>query len=98
MPILREKRVFMMGIEWLTLYSGSLLSIHVIKATEAMGLIADTDDFKTFRDEYISNAKDARLLQDFKGKCIDKHLSEFPQKKIIRPLIDSIERARRKYL
>ncbi len=98
MPILREKRVFIMGIEWLTLYSGSLLSIHIIKATEAMGLIADTDDFKTFRDEYITNAKDARVLQDFKAKCIDKHLSEFPQKKIIRPLIDSIERARRKYL
>jgi hypothetical protein len=87
----------MLGAEWLTLYAQSLLSMHNVKIIEALAYIADTEDFKTYRDEYISSVKDARLLQDVKLKVVDKMLSDFPQKRLIRPLQDAIDRSRRKY-
>ena len=96
MPLIREKRILMLSIHFLNLYHKDLLTVHILKASEALSLLVDTDDFKTYRDVYIADVHDAKSLLIFKTSCLDKIL-DFQSKKLIRPLLDSIDRAKRKY-
>lgn len=93
--MLRERRVFMQATRFLLLYHHLILSPHLHKAIEALALFTETDDFKTFREEYIRDRNDASILVDFKKQCLERVLQHHENKRVIRPLVDCIDRSKR---
>lgn len=97
MPILRDKRTFVLAAQFIVTYHMSILSPHIIKAIESLSLIADTDDYKTYPNQYIRDVNDARIMLALRQTCIDKYLPSVSDKRVVRPLIDSIDRSKRLY-
>ena len=97
MPYIRENRIFMKIVHLLNLYHKELISMHVLKGAEALALIAETDDFKTNREQFIVTIKDAEALYCLKVNCLSSFQANFDHRKAIRPLVDAIDKAKRLY-
>jgi hypothetical protein len=95
MPLLREKNIFMLGIKVLNRCAYGLLKVHRLKAAESLALLAGTEDFLTYRSQYINNVQDVQALIHFKETCLIDFLNDFETKKILRPLLDCIDRSKR---
>lgn len=97
MPYLRDRNVFMKAAQMLNLYHKEMFSLHVLKGVEALSLMVETDDFKTNKDLYISGKSDAEALINFKLTCLTPLLSNFDNRKLMRPLIEVIDKSKRQY-
>jgi hypothetical protein len=97
MGILRSRRAFMNGIRVLEKYHTFLSTVIVLKISEALSLIADTEDFSSIFEEYVSGRDDADLMVSLKTKCLSSFSSDFEARRLIRPLSDAIDKANRKY-
>ena len=98
MPVIRSRKVFMKAAKFLGLYFPSLPSSVFIKAVETLSLIADSEDFGTYRDRHVdlSTSEDLDVLLHLKENCLST-LPGLEYKSLLRPLIDAIEKAKRSY-
>eukprot|EP01035_Chromulina_nebulosa_P020131 gene20131-26138_t len=64
MPLIREKRILINSVIFLNLYFSDIPQANLMKATESLSLIVDTDDFKTFKEQYINGPSDARVMEE----------------------------------
>lgn len=96
-PIIRERRIFLTAIQVITLFNTSILTIHRLKACEAISLIAQTEDFVTNPTKYYdtSNAKEINALLDFREQVLPGLMTDFDSRKTLRPLADVIDRIKR---
>lgn len=95
MPLVRQKRTFMLGCEFLSKFGHNLTKAINVKIAESLALLADTEDFQTYREEYIDlNSTDPDILIDL-SSLLDEFLSDFETKRRIRPLIDAINKTKR---
>lgn len=103
MPLIRERRLFMMGVQALCNYctivgndGTRLLLAHKLKAGEALAALCDTEDFSTYKDQHYSNS-DVEVLVELKEICLDELAKDYENKKKLRPLIGVIDAAKRRY-
>jgi hypothetical protein len=99
MPVIRERRVFMLGVEALCNYcedkgGEQLMQVHKIKAAQALSLLVETDDFCTYKDQHY-NSSDIDTLVRLKDDCLTSISKDYEVKRSIRPLIDCIDKAKR---
>lgn len=102
MPAIRESGLLLTAIQFLLRIHPYLLDqgvdINVLFTTlEALSLLVDTEDFETYKKEYIKDEADAVILIRFKEIVLQPYLSDMAKKKLIRSLIDCIDRAKRQY-
>jgi hypothetical protein len=95
MPLIRERGIFMLSARVLNMCSAALLQSHRLKVAEALSLMADTEDFGTYRTIYIPSKMDVEVLIQLKDNCLAELTKDFDHKRLLRPLIDCIERAKR---
>lgn len=95
MPIIRERKLFMLAVTLLNTIQDGVLSSHRIVAYETLSLLVGTEDFDTFRAEYIGSTADVELLIAFKVSCLDEFKRDPEKRRFVRPLCDCIDRAMR---
>lgn len=100
MPLVRERRLFMLGVHVLTHLCSikgekQLQKPHRLKAAEALALLCQTEDFGTYRAQHYSNGVDVEKMSELKDLGLADLMTNFDDKKVIRPLVDAIEKAKR---
>lgn len=100
MPLVRERRLFMLGVHVLTHLCSikgekQLQKSHRLKAAEALALLCQTEDFGTYRAQHYSNGVDVEKMSELKDLGLADLMTNFDDKKVIRPLVDAIEKAKR---
>lgn len=88
----------MLGMRFLALYGSSpcLLSPHRLKCLEALALIADTEDFATYPSEYYcTTMDDVDVMLTVQEKVLSEFQNDMEKRKLVRPLVDCIGRAKR---
>ena len=70
MPIIREKKIFILSIKLLQKVYSHLDDIHILSCCHSISMLTDTDDFDTYRNQYVSDVTDAELLCNFKDTCM----------------------------
>ena len=99
MPVVRARGVFLLAVSTLESTHKLLPQEPLLRYVEALSLIAETEDFKTYRDSYVQPA-DLELLLNLKSSCLlplqtSAGGGSSTQRQIVRPLIDSIDRLKR---
>ena len=94
MPLMRERRVFMQAVKLLNLLGHNVLKAHRLIACQALSLIVDTEDFITHKDSYYSN-DDVDSMIELKENIVQDLMSDFDNRKLVRPLSDCIDKAKR---
>ena len=74
-------------------YNG-VLGVHILKALSSLALMAGSEDFRTYTNQYILD-ENVATLTDFKASCLASFQSDFEERKVIRPLVDCIDKAKR---
>jgi hypothetical protein len=98
MPVYKEKKIFMKQIELLNIIHSRINAVHVLKAVEGLSFVCETDDFSTyFTEAYVTNSSEAAELLALKNNCLNNLYKEFDNRKYMRALIDTIDKAKRKY-
>jgi hypothetical protein len=95
MPFIRERRIFMTAIRVLSVIHTGVLTGHLLVAIESLSLMAETEDFVDHTSEYISNAADAEILVNFKARCLQPLQTDAEKRRLMRSLVDKIDRAKR---
>ena len=94
MPTLRARGVFMSAARTLRRISDALPQAFLLKCVRALSLLSDTEDFKTYRSQYIA-AADLEDLAAIRESILIPLQTETSQRVLVRPLIDCIDRAKR---
>lgn len=95
--ILRDRNIFMQCAQCLEKYHSSWSRAVTLTAIEALVLIADSEDFSTYKNEYVKGESDAHLLNRLFESCLRPFQKDFTVKRMMRPLTDCIAQFRRKY-
>jgi hypothetical protein len=97
MPLVRERKIFLLGARTILQLEKHLLFAHKLKAAQALAAICESEHYATYTDAYIdpSNAADVQLLSDLKDVVLVDLTKDFANKKLVRPLVDAIDRAKR---
>lgn len=94
MPTIRERGIFMLSVNLIERVHTGVLGVHILKALSSLALMAGTEDFITYTNQYIRQENVVTLV-DFKASCLVSFQSDFENRKIIRPLVDCIDKAKR---
>lgn len=97
MADVRSHRIFINGVKVLSTIYRSVSNVHSIKIIEALSMIADSEDYKTYTDRYIRNADEARILFDIKANIITPLCTSVDYRRLSRSLSDACEKAKRLY-
>lgn len=97
MPILRERSIFMQGVRFLNSYRDYFLNTPTMKMIEALSLIAASEDFSTYKDQYIATSADARDLLTLQENILHGYRNDSTMRTMMRPLTDSISQMKRRY-
>ena len=96
-PLLKERKMVTLMLSFLNSWSESMNDEHLIASVEAVSLIIETEDFQTFKDDYI-NEEDRQVLIDMGEE--DHFLEEITEdddvRRNSRPLLDLIRESRRR--
>jgi hypothetical protein len=95
MPFLREHGIFMNTVKFALYIHDQISETYIMKILESLSLISDTDDFKTYTIQYIANISDVEELIELKTKVLQGLLTNMDNRRIIRPLSDCIDKAKR---
>jgi hypothetical protein len=95
MPSIRQRKIFMLCINMMELVYTKVLAVHVLKMIEALSLLVETEDYSTYRDQYISSPEELEKLINLQTVCIAEYNKEMSHKKITRPLMEAIDKAKR---
>lgn len=96
-PLLRDRNIFMLSAQFLDEHFESLSSATVSKVIEALSLMADSEDFSTYRGEYVPGEADVVLLARLNDNCLKQYQKDAMLKRTMRPLTDCIAQLRRKF-
>ena len=69
MPVVRERMIFMQGMRLLEKVHEFVLSVHMVRGLTAMALLAESEDFSTYTDQYISSSDEVAFLVSRRGVC-----------------------------
>lgn len=95
MPIMRSKGLFMLLVSTLARIHESVPPPFLLQCIEALSLFVSTEDFKTYRAQYVK-ATDFDELNNFRTKCLAPlQAVDVANRLIMRPLIDCIDRLKR---
>ncbi len=97
MPFIRERHLFMTAIRVLSVVYSGVLTSHMLVAVEALSLLADTEDFSTYSTQYVVNVGDAEIMVAFKAKCLQPLSTDMEKRRLMRNLVDAIDKSKRKY-
>ena len=67
---------------------------HRLVAAQALSLMVDTEDFLTHKSEYYAN-EDVEALLQLKENVLQDLMSDLDARKLVRPLVDAIDKAKR---
>ena len=97
MPTFRNKRFLVLGIEFLSRYHEALPHPTLLSCIETLSVLVESEDFNTYRDVHLdlSDSKEIGILSNFKEKCLSDLLKSMESRKIVRPLVDAIDKAKR---
>ena len=77
MPLIREKRVFLLSCQLLVKLSrANLLTAHKLKAAQALSLLTETEDFNAHTGQYYM-ADDIALLIDLRDGLLSELMRDF---------------------
>ena len=97
MPIVRARGIFILGARFLNRFHCDLQPPSLLKVVEALSLLADSEDFGTYRDRHIPLLQEnIDILSSLKDNCLTNLLTS-ENRKIARPLADAIDKAKRSY-
>eukprot|EP01038_Epipyxis_sp_PR26KG_P007382 gene7382-10056_t len=98
MPLIRERGILMLAVRVLCCCSSNLLRVHRLKSAEALAMLIDSEDFVTYKTQYIRGVHDVEKLVEMKMSCLtDLISSDYETKKLLRPLVDCIDRSKRQF-
>lgn len=97
MPFLREHGIFMHSVKFALFIHDQIPETYIMKILESLSLITDTDDFKTYTIQYITNASDVEELIELKTNVIQGLLTTMDNRRILRSLLDCIDKSKRTY-
>ncbi len=92
MPCIREKEILLNGIYFLNLFHDFLPVPVLMKCIGALSLIVQTEDYLTYRDIYLKTSINDEIIFAFKENCLKKYHMKSEYRKIVRPLMDEIDR------
>lgn len=87
----------MQTVQFLGTYHSSLSGAVALTVIEALVLMADSEDFSTYKSEYVTCEADAQQLSRLNDCCLKHFQKDFAHKRMMRPLTDCISQFRRKY-
>ena len=87
----------MTAIRMLSIVHTGILTAHMLVAIESLSLMVDTDDFTTYTAQYVTNSSDAEILLAFKAKCVQPLSTDMDKRRLMRSLVDVIDKSKRKY-
>ena len=86
----------MLGVRVLCMIGSGLHQMQKLKCAEALSAMVETEDFQTYKDRYYNaNGFDVQTMIEMKERVLADVTSDFSTRKLIRPLIDCIDRAKR---
>lgn len=94
MPLFRERQIFPKAVKVLVQFGHNILRTHRFVAAQSLALLVDTEDFITHRANYYTHA-DLEKLIELKETILVDLMSDFDNRKTIRPLVDCIDKAKR---
>jgi len=97
MPIVRERNIFMNAVIILTTYHSSMSEVDSMKALEALSGLASTEDFSTYRREYVRREEDADVLIELRSSVLGQYQDDFKARRIVRPLLDVVLNVSRQF-
>jgi len=95
MPAIRQRKILMLTVRMMELTYTKLLSGHILKMIEALSLLVETEDYSTYRDQYISSPEELERLINLQTICIAEYNKDMNNKKITRPFMEAIDKAKR---
>mmetsp|Transcript_4239 Transcript_4239/g.6950 ORF Transcript_4239/g.6950 Transcript_4239/m.6950 type:complete len:315 (+) Transcript_4239:78-1022(+) len=97
MPIMRERQLLLLAVRALRLYGNKLLVAHRLKAAEALAAVVETEDYSTYSAQYAdpNSSADVEVLVAFKEEVLAELAKEMSQRKVVRPLMDAIDKIKR---
>ena len=99
MPHLRSEKVFILGAKFLHKYSNALPAPILLKCLQSLAHLVESEEFSTYRDKHIdtTSGDDVDSLLSFKQSCLIQYLTDMDNRKIVRPMIDAIDKAERTF-
>ena len=98
MPIIRDRDIFMNAVRVLSTISTHLPFLDTSKAIETLSNIVSSEDFSTYKREYVRSEDEVLLLIHLKENCVSKFAAgDFKSRRIARPLNDCIANFMRQF-
>jgi hypothetical protein len=100
MPALRSSKFLILGLKFVNKYQSVLPGVTLLKCVEALSIFVDSEEFQTYRAEHIdfTNEEDINEMISLKEKCLSEIMKDMENRKIVRPLVDAIEKAKRTFM
>jgi hypothetical protein len=95
MAHIRDRRIFMRAASVLNLYGSEITPTYQFLAAEALALLADTEDFVTNKTAYVTSREEVDELVMLKETLLQSLMTDLDKRKVIRPLMDSIDKLKR---
>ena len=95
MPSIRQRKVFMLAVKMIDLIHTKVLPVHVLKMIESLSLLVETEDYSTYRDQYITSQDELEILINLQTTCIAEYNKDMSNRKITRPFMEAIDKAKR---
>jgi len=94
MPMVRSRGVFMLAARTIRRIYTSVPQSSLLGYVQGLSLLVDTEDFKTYRSQYI-NAADLDDLLVLREEVVVPLQTDTTQRVMVRPLVDCIATAKR---
>jgi hypothetical protein len=94
MPTVRARGVFMRAVRTLRRIHDAVPQTWLLRFVQALALLADTEDFKTYRSQHVEVADLDDLLAIREAVLVPLQ-TDTSQRVMVRPLIDCIDRCKR---
>ena len=83
MPLIREKRVFILSCQLLLkLSKANLLTAHKLKAAHALALLTETEDFSTHTAQYYSADDCSVVLIELRDGLLNDLMKDFSNRSV----------------
>ena len=86
-------------MKFLNKYAQALPLSTLLKCLQSLAHLVESEEFGTYRDSHIDmgSGEHMELLLVFKEKCLIPYSGDFEKRKIVRPLIDTVDKAERTF-
>jgi hypothetical protein len=98
MPQVKARGIFMLAVRVLAAHGDKLLTVHRLKAVEALSALVETEHYVTYSDGYVdlTNATgDVDALSRLKDTVLTELMKDIAQRKVVRPLQDAVDKCKR---